>query len=156
LSKFSDTWTIDKTHNKFLAHELKMRFKLLNFERKLFLMLLKKTPPPALGNLSLSNLCSCYIISIPKQSIFIKNFMTWTNLWNWEPFIVKAEYTFRKCVTGQNYGRVFNEPLCNFDFDVSYIRKTPWIIYINCRIYATFEICVIFFQGGFVEWKYLD
>jgi hypothetical protein len=46
LSKFSDIWTIDKTHNKFLAHQLKMRFKLLNFARKLFLMLLKKTPPP--------------------------------------------------------------------------------------------------------------
>jgi hypothetical protein len=27
LFKFSDIWTIDKTHNKFLAHELKMRFK---------------------------------------------------------------------------------------------------------------------------------
>jgi hypothetical protein len=53
LSKFSDIWTIDKTHNKFLAHELKMRFKLLNFARKLFLMLLKKTHTPALENLSL-------------------------------------------------------------------------------------------------------
>jgi hypothetical protein len=44
LSKFSDIWTIDKTHNKFLAHELKMRFKLLNFARKLFVMLLKRSP----------------------------------------------------------------------------------------------------------------
>jgi hypothetical protein len=33
LSTFSDVWTIDKTRNKFLAHELKMRFKLLNFAR---------------------------------------------------------------------------------------------------------------------------
>jgi hypothetical protein len=40
LNKFSDIWTIDKTHNKFLAHELKIRFKLLNFARKLLLMLL--------------------------------------------------------------------------------------------------------------------
>jgi hypothetical protein len=31
LSKFSDIWTTDKTYNKFLAHELKMRFQLLNF-----------------------------------------------------------------------------------------------------------------------------
>jgi hypothetical protein len=39
---------IDKTHNKFvvhLVHELKMRFKLLNFVRKLFLDTPKKTPP---------------------------------------------------------------------------------------------------------------
>jgi hypothetical protein len=46
LSKFSDIWTINKTHNNVLAHELKMRFNLLNFARKLFLMLLKKTPTP--------------------------------------------------------------------------------------------------------------
>ena len=45
LSTFSDIWTIDKTHNKFLAHELQMNFKLLNFARKLFLMLLKNTLP---------------------------------------------------------------------------------------------------------------
>ena len=47
---------IDKTHNKFvvhLVHELKMRFKLLNFARKLFLDTLKRHPPPALENLSL-------------------------------------------------------------------------------------------------------
>jgi hypothetical protein len=43
LSKFSDMRTIDKTHNKFLAHEFEMRFKLFNFARRLFLMLLKKT-----------------------------------------------------------------------------------------------------------------
>ena len=30
LSKFSDIWTINTTHNKFLAHELKMCFHLLN------------------------------------------------------------------------------------------------------------------------------
>jgi hypothetical protein len=28
LRKFSDIWTIDKTHNNFLTHELKMCFKL--------------------------------------------------------------------------------------------------------------------------------
>jgi hypothetical protein len=43
LSKFSDMRTIDKTHNKFLAHEFEMRFKLFSFARRLFLMLLKKT-----------------------------------------------------------------------------------------------------------------
>jgi hypothetical protein len=53
FSKVSDMWTIDKTHNKFLAHDLKKHFKVLNFARKLFLMRLKKTPP-ALENLSLS------------------------------------------------------------------------------------------------------
>jgi hypothetical protein len=36
LSKFSDIWTINKTHNKFLVHQLKMRFNLLNFMCKLF------------------------------------------------------------------------------------------------------------------------
>jgi hypothetical protein len=47
LSKFFIFGPLNKTHNTFLAHELKMRFKLLNFARKLFLMLLKKyTPPP--------------------------------------------------------------------------------------------------------------
>jgi hypothetical protein len=56
LSTFSDIWKIDKTPNKFIAHELKMRCKLLNFARKLFLMLLKKIPPPALENLSLRNI----------------------------------------------------------------------------------------------------
>jgi hypothetical protein len=53
LRKCSEIWTINKTHIKFLAHELKMRFKLLNFARKLFLMLQKRPPPPALENLSL-------------------------------------------------------------------------------------------------------
>ena len=33
LTNFSDIWSIDKTHNIFLAHELKMRFKLLNIAR---------------------------------------------------------------------------------------------------------------------------
>ena len=42
LSTFSDIGTIDKTHNKFVAHELKMRFKLLNIAYKLFLMLPKR------------------------------------------------------------------------------------------------------------------
>jgi hypothetical protein len=45
LSKFSDIWTIDKTHNQFLAHKLKMRFNLLSFAYKLFLMLLKRPHP---------------------------------------------------------------------------------------------------------------
>jgi hypothetical protein len=42
-------------HNKFIAHELNAlkRIKLLNFARKLFLMLLKKDNPSALENLSL-------------------------------------------------------------------------------------------------------
>jgi hypothetical protein len=53
FSKVSDMWTVDKTHNKFLAHYLKRHFIVLNFARKLFLMQLKKTPP-ALENLSLS------------------------------------------------------------------------------------------------------
>ena len=44
-STYSDMWAINKTHNKFLGHELKLRFKLLNFVRKLFLILLKKTTP---------------------------------------------------------------------------------------------------------------
>jgi hypothetical protein len=56
LSKFSDIWTVDKTHNKFLARELKMRFKLLNAARKLFLMPLNKV-------------CLFYIIS--TQTIYI-------------------------------------------------------------------------------------
>jgi hypothetical protein len=34
LSKFSDIWTTDKTHNNVLAYELKMRFNLLNFARE--------------------------------------------------------------------------------------------------------------------------
>jgi hypothetical protein len=45
LSIFSDIYTINKAHNKFLTHELKMRFNLLYFVRKLVLMLLRKTPP---------------------------------------------------------------------------------------------------------------
>jgi hypothetical protein len=65
FSKFSDIWSIDKTHNEFLAHELIMRFKLLKFARKLFLMLIKKTPPPPLR----INLCLFYIIS--TQTIYI-------------------------------------------------------------------------------------
>ena len=37
LSTFSDIWTIDKIDNKSPPpHELRMRFKLLNFARKLF------------------------------------------------------------------------------------------------------------------------
>jgi hypothetical protein len=36
FSNFSDIWTINKTHNKFLVHQLKMRFNLLNFMCKLF------------------------------------------------------------------------------------------------------------------------
>ena len=71
LSKFFIFGPLNKTHNTFLAHELKMRFKLLNFARKLFLMLLKKyTPPPLLWKIYL------YEEFSPKQSIFIKNFMT--------------------------------------------------------------------------------
>jgi hypothetical protein len=36
LSKSSDIWTINKTYNQLLALELKKRFNLLNFARKLF------------------------------------------------------------------------------------------------------------------------
>ena len=36
IEQIPDIWTIYKTHNKFLAHELKMRLKLLNYAFKLF------------------------------------------------------------------------------------------------------------------------
>ena len=39
---------------RILAHELKMRFKLLNFARKLFLKLLKNTLPPCSGKFILT------------------------------------------------------------------------------------------------------
>jgi hypothetical protein len=65
LIKFSDIWTIDKTHNKFLVYELKMRFKPLNFElfraQAIFNAAQKRSysdktsRPPALENLSLQN-----------------------------------------------------------------------------------------------------
>ena len=58
---------IDKTHNKFLAHELKMRF---NFVRTLFLRLLKKPPPPLLWKIYIcENFCLFYIVS--TQTIYI-------------------------------------------------------------------------------------
>jgi hypothetical protein len=57
LSKCSDIWTINKTHNKCLAHKLKMRFKLLNFARKAMFNAARNedNPAPALENLPLRN-----------------------------------------------------------------------------------------------------
>ena len=70
LNKFSDIWTINKTHNKFLAHKLKMRFKLLNFARKLFLMLLRKTTPP--GKCIFTKMfCLFYITLHYKNNLYL-------------------------------------------------------------------------------------
>ena len=63
---------IDKTHNKFvvhLVHELKMRFKLLNFARKLFLDTPKKTPPCSRKFIFTKKFCLFYIIN--TQTIYI-------------------------------------------------------------------------------------
>jgi hypothetical protein len=72
-----DIRAIDKTHNKVRAHELKMHFKLLNSARKLFLMANapKIDTPCMIWKIYLyeNTFCLFYFISIPKQSIFIKN-----------------------------------------------------------------------------------
>ena len=67
-----DIRTIDKTHNKVLAHELKMHFKLLNSARKLFLKAnaAKKLHPLALENLSLRNFFFLFYL-ISTQTIYI-------------------------------------------------------------------------------------
>ena len=56
LSKFSDIWTIDKTHYKFLAHELKMSFKCNESEFLNAIFNASKKDTPALKNLSLRNI----------------------------------------------------------------------------------------------------
>jgi hypothetical protein len=100
--KFSDIWTIYKTHNKFLAHELKMRFKPLNFARKLCLMLLKKTAS-LLGKIYLEEHFLFFYIILPKQSIFIKTFMKWTDLWNLEPFQNCLLFLYTLYIEGTKY-----------------------------------------------------
>ena len=60
LSKFYDIWTINKTHNNVLAHELKMHFK---FQVQAFLMLLKKAPPCSGEFIFTRNVCWFYIMS---------------------------------------------------------------------------------------------
>jgi hypothetical protein len=55
LSKFSDIWTINKIHNKFLAHDLKRPFKAI-FNAA------KRDTPPALEDLYLPKIvCLFYI-----------------------------------------------------------------------------------------------
>jgi hypothetical protein len=70
LRKFFYIWAIDKTHNKCLAHELNIRFKIKNFARKLFLMRQRKTHLlPFSGKFISRNFCLFYITS--TQTIHI-------------------------------------------------------------------------------------
>jgi hypothetical protein len=48
LSTFYDIWTIDKTLKKLFAHELEIRFKLLNCAKAILNAPKKYTPPPLL------------------------------------------------------------------------------------------------------------
>jgi hypothetical protein len=58
MSKFSDIRAINKTHNKFLVHELKMRFK---FRGQAILMLLKNIPHPLLWKIYLYEKCFLFL-----------------------------------------------------------------------------------------------
>jgi hypothetical protein len=46
----------------------------------------KKDIPPAVENLSLRTFFVYSTLQVPKQCIFIKYLITWTDLWKWEPF----------------------------------------------------------------------